>query len=93
VRRHVAGTRLDPAKNGCDPPFFVQFKVVLAALEQSPMFDEEERGEEADDLSTRSARLTEVIDWAQAEAAELGAPDAGICLQLARLALQSRAGS
>lgn len=38
----------------------------------------------------RLAALTEVIDWAEGECAALNAVDAGICLQLARLALQAR---
>lgn len=40
----------------------------------------------------RIAALTRVIDWAEEEAAALDAQDAGICLQLARLALQARRG-
>ena len=38
----------------------------------------------------RMDALTRVIDWAESEAAALNAPDAGICLQLARLALIAR---
>ena len=38
----------------------------------------------------RMDALTRVIDWAESEAAALNAPDAGICLQLARLALMAR---
>lgn len=40
----------------------------------------------------RLAALTRVLDWAEGEAAALNALDAGICLQLARLALQARRG-
>jgi hypothetical protein len=43
-----------------------------------------------DDRRARLHRLTETIDWAESEAAALQAPDAGMCLQLARLALQAR---
>ncbi len=38
----------------------------------------------------RFTALTEVIDWAETEAAALNAPDVGMCLQLARLALLAR---
>jgi hypothetical protein len=38
----------------------------------------------------RLTALTDIIDWAEAEAAALNAPDAGMCLQLARLALMAR---
>lgn len=38
----------------------------------------------------RLALLNDVIDWAESEAAALDAVEAGICLQLARLALQTR---
>ena len=40
----------------------------------------------------RIAALTRVLDWAEGEAAALHAIDAGICLQLARLALQAQRG-
>jgi hypothetical protein len=38
----------------------------------------------------RLTALTDILDWAEAEAAALNAPDAGMCLQLARLALMAR---
>lgn len=38
----------------------------------------------------RLAVLSDVIDWAEREAVALNAVEAGICLQLARLALQTR---
>lgn len=44
-------------------------------------------GERSDE---RLSVLSDVIDWAESEAAALGAPDAGMCLQLARLALMAR---
>jgi hypothetical protein len=37
----------------------------------------------------RMRALTTVLDWAEGEAAALRATDVGICLQLARLALQA----
>jgi hypothetical protein len=37
----------------------------------------------------RMRALTSVLDWAEGEAAALRATDVGICLQLARLALQA----
>ncbi len=43
--------------------------------------------EEADG---RLAILARVLDWAEAEASRLRAPDAGVCLQLARLAVDAR---
>ena len=46
--------------------------------------------ERTDDLRARLHRLTETIDWAESEAAALKAADAGMCLQLARLALMAR---
>ena len=51
----------------------------------------ERKGDDlAEDLCKRLHRLTETIDWAEREAAALKAPDAGMCLQLARLALMAR---
>jgi hypothetical protein len=43
------------------------------------------------DKCARIAALTRFIDWAEREAMSIGAPDCGICLQLARVALQGRA--
>lgn len=44
----------------------------------------------AEDAALRLQRLTEIIDWAETEATALDARDAGMCLQLARVALQAR---
>ncbi|TVQ56362.1 MAG: hypothetical protein EA355_07130 [Rhodobacteraceae bacterium] len=42
------------------------------------------------DHSARIAALVAFIDWAEREAADLDAPDCGVCLQLARMALSRR---
>ena len=47
-------------------------------------------GAATEDAAARLAALARVLDWAETEAALLRAPDAGICLQLARLALEAR---
>ena len=44
-----------------------------------------------EDKAARIAALTRFIDWAEREAMAIGASDCGICLQLARVALQGRA--
>ncbi len=50
-------------------------------------------GEASASVSDREARLAalmRVVDWAEREAATLGARECAICLQFARVALQSR---
>jgi hypothetical protein len=44
----------------------------------------------SDEVGVRLAALSRILDWAQSEAASLRAQDAGVCLQLARLALDLR---
>ena len=46
----------------------------------------------ADEGQTRDGELGRFLDWAEREAASLGAHDCGVCLQLARIALESRRG-
>ena len=44
----------------------------------------------AAEAPSRERALTRFLDWAEREAAAIGAHDCGVCLQLARIALESR---
>lgn len=57
------------------------------------MSDKRRLGEMRDDEDEREARLAALsrfIVWAEREAVAVGAADCSICLQLARVALQSK---
>jgi hypothetical protein len=55
---------------------------------QSNTHDAEQERSPRDHMA-RVAALRRFIDWAEREAASLNAPDCSICLQLARVALDS----
>jgi hypothetical protein len=60
------------------------------ALTMSVRTEHTGHGATPEDAGERLSALARVLDWAEAEAALLRAPDASICLQLARLALEAR---